>query len=201
MNVGLIAVFAACFIFEFYRGQIEKSPAAGAAGESDRETCARTNNRTGPLHLRSKGCVHNRVLPIWCEPGVDVRVQAGMLSPSSSRRQRRRVGSWTYATAGEQVLWYCPPGGSIPDRCKSWADLDKYHSKKGKRFSRKDFTFLSKHAAEIPWMQLADEVHDEEEEDGGSMGLGACGGGGEGTCSSSPARGKVRMHCCNPTES
>lgn len=118
-----------------------------------------------------------------------------MLSPSSSRRQSRRGGDWTYATVPDdtdQVLWYCPPGGG--DRYGNRVKLQNYFSRKGKPYPRELFTFR---AGDVPqsWIQVdpAGANGEEEQENGGGAGdAGAGAGGSERTCSSPPSVGKVR---------
>ena len=64
-----------------------------------------------------------------------------MQSPSSSRRQSRRGGDWTFATDNNtgEVLWYCPPGGD--DKFGNRVQLQAYFSKRGKPYPSELFPF------------------------------------------------------------
>lgn len=121
-----------------------------------------------------------------------------MQSPSSSRRQSRRGGDWTFATDNNtgEVLWYCPPGGD--DKFGNRVQLQAYFSKRGKPYPRELFTFRG---GDVPpsWIRVEAEGddHGEEEQDSGGAGAGAgavdAGAGwSERTCSSPPVAGKVR---------
>ena len=123
-----------------------------------------------------------------------------MQSPSSSRRQSRRGGDWTFATDNNtgEVLWYCPPGGD--DKFGNRVQLQAYFSKRGKPYPRELFTFRG---GDVPpsWIRVEAEGddHGEEEQDSGGAGAGAGAGAvdagagwSERTCSSPPVAVKVR---------